>query len=132
MNVVELIFAFWLGRATKGANPLVVVASFFLALILVALVIGVCVAVWHYSPEAAHVVESSGVGRYLPFLDLHIHDVSPNDLGGVMMELPSRLVICAIALFVISVALMAAIVALNFATAGIVRSVRFAIARTGG
>lgn len=52
MNVVELIFAFWLGRATKGANPFVVIASFFLALILVTLMIGVGVAVWHYSPQA--------------------------------------------------------------------------------
>ncbi len=131
MNVVELIFAFWLGRATKGANPFVVIASFFLALILVTLMIGVGVAVWHYSPQAAHILESSGVGRYLPFLDLHLRDASRNDLGGVIMELPSRMVICTVALLVIFLALMAAITTLNFATAGIIRAVRFAIARTG-
>lgn len=131
MNVVELIFAFWLGRATKGANPIVVIANIFLTLILSALMIGICVAVWHYSPQAAHIVQSSGVGGYLPFLDLHLRDVSPRNFGGVIMELPSRLVICTVALLVISVALMAAITAMNFATGGIVKAVRLVIARTG-
>ena len=127
---LEFLIAFWLGRATKGANPLAVIASFFLALLLLALVIGVGVAVSHYAPQAAHVLEWSGAGRYLPFLDLHLHGVGSNEPGDIIAEWPPRLIICTVALLVIGVVLVAAIAVLNFATAGIVRAVKFAIART--
>lgn len=130
MNVLlELIFAFWLGRATKAANPFVVVASFFLALALVALMVAICVGIWHYAPQAARVIEWAGVGKYFPFLDLSIRTVAENDARSMVMELPSRMVICAIALLVIGVALNAALWLINLVTLGAMKAVKYAISK---
>jgi hypothetical protein len=122
--MLELLMGFWIGRATKGANPLVVVTSFFIALALLALMVGMCVEMWHFSPQAVHVVEWSGIGRCLPFLDLHLHDVGVQDAGAIIMELPSRIVLCSLALLVIGVLGVAAISLLNMVTIFVVKAVK--------
>lgn len=122
--MLELLMGFWIGRATKGANPLVVVASFFIALVLLALMVGMCAAVWHFSPQAVHVVQWSGIGKYLPFLDLRLHDVGVPDAGAIIMELPSRLVLCSVALLVVAVFCAAAIWLLNMTTTVGIKAVK--------
>lgn len=100
------------------------VASFFIALAFLALMVGMCVEMWHFSPQAVHVVEWSGIGRYLPFLDLHLHDVGVQDAGAIIMELHSRIVLCSVAMLVIGVLGMAAIWLLNMGTILVVKAVK--------
>lgn len=123
MNVfLELHFGLWLGRATRGAKPLVVFTGFILVFVGIALMIAISVAVWHYASQAAHLVEWSGIGKYLPFLDSHVHEADGNDVLFLMQKVPSRLVLCTIALLVTAAMLAVASRLLGLVLNGVGRS----------
>ncbi|MGB8420215.1 hypothetical protein HHL24_26700 [Paraburkholderia sp. RP-4-7] len=122
--MLELLMGFWIGRATKGANPFVVVASFIIALAMLALMAGSWVAIWHFSPQAVQVVQWSGIARYVPFLDLRLHEVGVQGPWAISMELPSRLALCSVAMLVIGFIFMAAVMLLNITTTVVVQAVK--------
>ena len=124
--MLELLMGIWIGRATKGANPFAVVASFFVALAILAVAGATAFAIWHYAPQAYTVVEWAGVGEYVPFLDLHVHDIHGDEVLGIMQELPSRMVLCSVALLVLAVVFVVGIRLLGLVLTGMVRVVALA------
>lgn len=124
--MLELLLGIWIARATKGINPLVVAASLFVALATLAIAGVTMLAVWHCAPEAYRIVEWTGVDKYLPFLDLRVHDISSGDVRSFALELPSRMVLFSVTLVVFALALIVGIRLIGLALTGVVRVVRFA------
>ncbi|MCK9759860.1 hypothetical protein LT708_25040 [Pseudomonas syringae pv. syringae] len=112
---MELLLAFLLGRATKGASPFDIIGGVIGAIVVIALLSGMTALVWHFAPQAEHLIEWTGIANYLPVDDIHIRDAEEGASTIVkdIVGITSRLLVCFVAMNIIIFSLFALILMLR-------------------
>jgi cadmium resistance protein CadD (predicted permease) len=101
---MELILGILLGNAAKGSNPLEIIIGLFVGWIAIALMAGIAMLAWNYAPQAASLLDAAGLYNVFPFSELYINDGNIGFFGKeIFDELPKRVLICAIAIFLVSI-----------------------------
>jgi hypothetical protein len=114
---MDLLIAFMLGRATKGATPLDLLGGVLGACLIGGFMFGMTALIWHFAPQAEHLIQWTGIGDFLSIDDLHVHDAEEgaSPIARGFVGAASRMRVCVIAFTIIMTGLFALLFLLKLA-----------------